>query len=305
MECAQTFALTILLLGFPFQNSGATSWNYTDQAAWESVAHWYCGGTRQSPININTNNVYTNNSLMELNLTNFDRSFSGDFINSGHTARFSPDFDMDSTALLENHFGTYKLEQLHFHWGATSMEGSEHRLDGETYSGEIHFVARKTTGSFFDDDYYTVLAVLLDSTDSSLDDSLTWLELYNNIPNNFGNINLVSGLDVTEFFPSSMSYYHYEGSFTTPPCYETVQWFVLKNTVSVPSDFLDALRASVDDEHGNILTKNYRGSQDQNGRSIMIKQMSSAVTNVLFRPNAGLLMFIAVLTATISMHTYM
>lgn len=273
----------ILLLSFTvvFRSVvGTTSWNYTDQDAWESESSWDCDGTSQSPIDIDTDDLVTNDSLISLTLTNFDQSFEGDFSNTGHSVQFTPDSGLD-TATIENNFGTYELQQFHFHWGSDSTEGSEHTIDGSTYSGELHFVTRKTTGSSTDYDAYTVLGVLLVS-DSSLSLSGSWSELYNNIPTDYEDVNTVSGLDLTEFLPSSMSYYHYEGSLTTPACSEVVQWFVLKNTVSVPSDFLDALRTTVNDEDGDTLTTNHRDTQDLNGREVMV-QDSSAVVSTSFR----------------------
>lgn len=288
-------ATLILLLGFvaTFQSTGATyTWTYSDQDAWKSVSAWDCNGTSQSPIDIDTDDLNTNNSLIDLSLTNFDQSFSGNFTNTGHSVQFTPDSDLD-TAVIENHLGTYELQQFHFHWGSTSSRGSEHTIDGGRYSGELHFVTRKTTGDSTDYDAYTVMGVLLES-DSSLSVTGSWLELYNNIPTDYGDVNSISDLDVTEFLPSSMTYYHYEGSLTTPACSEVVQWFVLKNPVSVPSDFLDALRTTVNDEDGDTLTTNYRDTQDLNSREVMIKA-SSAIGSMSPRLSGGLLLSIALL----------
>ena len=287
MEHLQS-ATFILLLGFAatLPSAEATySWTYSDQDAWESVSAWDCDGTSQSPIDIDTGDLNTTNSLIDLSLTNFDQSFSGNFSNTGHSVQFTPYSDLD-TAVIENHLGTYELQQFHFHWG------SEHTVDGGRYSGELHFVTRKTTGDSTDYDAYTVMGVLLES-DSSLSVTGSWLELYNNIPTDYEDVNSVSGLDVTEFLPSSMTYYHYEGSLTTPACSEVVQWFVLKNPVSVPSDFLDALRTTVNDENGDTLTTNYRDTQDLNGREVMIKA-SSAAGSTSLRLSGGLLLSIAV-----------
>ena len=297
MEYLQTVTLILLLSFATFKIAGAsTPWDYSDQDAWESVSAWDCDGTRQSPIDIDTGNLNTNDPLIDLSLTNFDQSFSGNFTNTGHSVQFTPDSDLD-TAVIENHLGTYELQQFHFHWGSTSTQGSEHTVDGGMYSGELHFVTRKTTGDSTDDDAYTVMGVLLES-DSSLSVTGSWLELYNNIPTDYDDVNSVSGLDVTEFLPSSMSYYHYEGSLTTPACSEVVQWFVLKNPVSVPSAFLEALRTTVNDEDGDTLTTNYRDTQDLNGREVMIKT-SSAVGSTSLRLSGGLLLSIALLTTVL------
>lgn len=33
--------------------------------------------------------------------------------------------------------GKYIIEQFHFHWGNTSIEGSEHTINGSSYSLEV------------------------------------------------------------------------------------------------------------------------------------------------------------------------
>lgn len=290
-----TCALVLLLsFTFTFRNVRATtSWGYSDQAAWESESDWYCNGTRQSPIDIDTDDLITYGSLIELTLTNFNQNFTGDFSNTGHSVQFAPDSDLD-TATLVNHLGTYELQQFHFHWGPSTAEGSEHTVDGNMYAGELHFVSTKTTGASTDGDAYSVLGVLLVS-DSSLSLSGSWSKLYDNIPTVYGDVKTVSGLDLTEFLPSSMSYYHYEGSLTTPPCSEVVQWFVLKYPVSVPADFLTALRTTVEDENGDILTTNYRDTQDLNGRNVMIYNESGTVSSMSFRLSGALLASITLL----------
>lgn len=34
----------------------------------------------------------------------------------------------------------YQLEQFHCHWGCSDGKGSEHTVDGTSYSGELHLV---------------------------------------------------------------------------------------------------------------------------------------------------------------------
>ncbi|CAD6191123.1 unnamed protein product [Caenorhabditis auriculariae] len=47
--------------------------------------------------------------------------------------------------------GTYKLAQFHFHWGEDSSLGSEHQIDGHSFSGECHFVFWNTKYGSMDD----------------------------------------------------------------------------------------------------------------------------------------------------------
>ena len=247
-----------------------TSWNYTNQSAWNYVPGWYCAGFRQSPININTNNLAINRELVDLKLWNFNKMFWGTLSNNGHSVRFDPNPNY-CVALFQNHMGTYQFQQFHFHWGPNSTVGSEHTINGHANSGELHFVMKKTTGVATTGNAYAVLAVMLIS-DSSTRLEGTWLQLYDSIPVYQGSSYVVYEVRLSDFLPpSSLDYYHYEGSLTTPPCNEIVQWFVLKNAVSVPSTFLNKLRSFVRGADGQVLRMNHRFQQPINGRQVMIK----------------------------------
>ena len=67
-------------------------------------------------------------------------------------------------------------------------------------------------------------------------------------------INVAGGLTNTS------RYYTYPGSLTTPPCTETVTWFVLHEYAQVSSEQLDAFR--------HILGNDFRPTQKRNGRTI-------------------------------------
>jgi len=40
-------------------------------------------------------------------------------------------------------------------------------------------------------------------------------------------------IDPSRLLPAQRAYYHYEGSLTTPPCSETVDWIVLAHPIEV------------------------------------------------------------------------
>lgn len=265
-------AVFILLAGLSafltVQAVGEISWNYTDQSFWATVEEWKCNGQRQSPINIISSMLVMNGELIDLTLTNFDQPYDGTFVNTGHSVQFIPN-PGSTVPTLQNHLGTYELKQFHFHWGATSSVGSEHTVDGGRYSGELHFVTRKTTGDDGDGDAFAVLGVLLNS-DTSLSNG-SYMELLNNIPTEADTNSSVNGVSPADYLPNSLSYYYYEGSLTTPPCSEVVQWFLLRNPVNVPSVFLDSLRDTVDGEDGEVLDMNFRMTQPLNGRQVSIQ----------------------------------
>jgi len=251
------------------------SWDYKDSGkTWKSVQNWSCGGERQSPIDIVTSSLVENSNLTDLKLTSFDQTFDGDWTNTGHTIKFSPGSSSATLgAVLDNHRGSYVFQQFHFHWGSV-QNGSEHCLDGQSFMGELHFVTRKTTGIPTDDDAFSVLGVWLVSDPDLLLDGTVWMELLNKLPQENSDTNTAIGIKLSDFIPEDLSYYYYEGSLTTPPCNEVVQWFMLRTPIRVPSDFLAALRGNVTGTDGEPLRMNYRDLQPLNNRRVMIQDNS-------------------------------
>lgn len=62
-------------------------------------------------------------------------------------------------------------------------------------------------------------------------------------------------------------YLSYQGSLTTPMCYETVTWMVATQPVKISSAELAELR-KIRNERGDLLVKNFRPLQNNNRRQI-------------------------------------
>ncbi|MGF1494979.1 MAG: carbonic anhydrase family protein, partial [Microcoleaceae cyanobacterium] len=60
--------------------------------------------------------------------------------------------------------------------------------------------------------------------------------------------------------PSEQDFYHYEGSLTTPPCSEDVQWYVLKKPIEASQEQIRQFQS--------IYKNNARPVQPLNGRSL-------------------------------------
>nr|XP_011423808.2 nacrein-like protein [Crassostrea gigas] len=61
-------------------------------------------------------------------------------------------------------------------------------------------------------------------------------------------------ISLSDVLPYDWSFYTYQGSLTTPPCYETVQWIVLRCPIAVSRKAYKSL-ITVSDIHGNSLKK--------------------------------------------------
>lgn len=193
----------------------------------------------------------------------WDAVQSGAFKNTGHSLQFTP--DTSHIPNLTTPHGTYSFEQFHFHWGPNSHTGSEHCIDGGSYSTEIHFVHSKTSAPKDAGDSLAVLAVLCHADSGCQSRGTPWERL--EIPQETGQSIKCEGIDISKFLPTTLDYYYYKGSLTTPPCSETVLWYVLKQPIKVPEDFLEKLR-QMKDELGQCLIHTYRQCMPLHGRAV-------------------------------------
>ena len=244
-------------------------WNYSDQDEWKNVPEWNCNGIRQSPINIDTSTVVQDNVLTELQMWNFDQYYDGTLTNNGHTIVFTPAAG-SPIAFFQTYMGLYEFIEVRFHWGATFEEGSEHTIDGISNSAEVHIVTKKLGGISTEGDAYAVLsAIYIGQSPATVKGS--WYMIMMNTPTGFGSSNPVTHVRVDELLPWGFdlgSYYHYEGSFTYPPCDEVVQWFVLRNPGRLPGLVIEKFR-SVQQENGQALKRNFRYTQPLKGRTVI------------------------------------
>lgn len=141
--------------------------------------------------------------------------------------------NINDAPLLKEQFpdGTtdqFNAAQLHFH------APSEHSVDGTLYPLEMHIVH---THAEFGDSRFSVLGVLF-VVGREENEYIASLDFANatTAGNPLTDVNLGSflgGLDMSK-------YWHYDGSFTTPPCTEGVKWWVLREPVKISQAQLDA-----------------------------------------------------------------
>jgi carbonic anhydrase len=173
--------------------------------------------------------------------------------NLGHTIQV--DFKKGSTCTINGKDFTTK--QLHFH------TPSEHLIDGVTYPLEMHMVNLRADSSNPDQLSYVVLSVMFKMGR----ENKFLKEFLNDIPNEEGEKHaLQSGKVKLEDLLSQFSaddrksYYTYNGSLTTPPFTEAVQWIILKHAPEASEEQI----MKIEKMEGN----NARHVQAINGRKI-------------------------------------
>ncbi len=180
-------------------------WGYSKS---DGPAHWKvfaptCGtGHQQSPINIVSGNTIAMNHQYDLSLHENVDSMAK-IVNNGHDIEVIPDHGGSLSLDGEK----FNLLQFHFHGK------SEHTVNGKRYAMVAHMVHQDPITK-----QYAVIAVFFKEGKAS--------PFLNTIINNVGkNVEV----DPQKLLPTNTSdYYHYLGSFTTPPCTENVQWYLLK-----------------------------------------------------------------------------
>jgi len=140
----------------------------------------------------------------------------------------------------------YDLAQFHFH------TPGEHTVEGRPFDMEVHLVHRNEEGTL------AVVGILVRrGGEHPVLDALAA-----QLPKPGESLAIEKKIAVSELLPEARRIFRYEGSLTTPPCSEGVQWFVFETPVEVSAAALAAFEA--------ILGNNSRPVQPLNGRELLI-----------------------------------
>ena len=170
--------------------------------------------------------------------------------NNGHTIEVS----YPEGSWIEVDGVRYQLLQFHFH------APSEHTVAGESFDMEMHLVHKSEEGSL------AVVGLLIEKGKHNSELETVWAHL----PDTAGETRTVENvaidlpliLSLTGTAQTVSDYYRYDGSLTTPPCSEGVQWIVLTIPIEMSEAQIMAFKA--------IIHNNNRPVQPLNGRKLFV-----------------------------------
>lgn len=179
-------------------------------------------GTAQSPIDLPAQ--LPANPAMAIHLDLGTLPTVGEVLDTGHSHQFVSKTNGTEVDVDSKH---YELLQMHAH------TPSEHTIDGVPAAAEFHFVHENADGALL------VVGVLAEVGEPNAQ----WQPF---IGSAAGAAKSETVMSFSGLFPADPSFYAYEGSLTTPPCTEGLQWIVLQAPITLSVEQVEQLSRAHD-----------------------------------------------------------
>ncbi|XP_014901154.1 carbonic anhydrase 14 isoform X4 [Poecilia latipinna] len=257
------------------------SWSYSGIAGQSEWSEYFpdCGGSSQSPVDVITTQTKYDPSLVPVTPLGYSQHGNQPFSmhNNGHTVIV----ELPEWMGLGGLPWFFTAVQLHLHWGngAPGRGGSEHTINGRSSDAELHVVHYNAelypnmSAAMTQRDGLAVLGILIETGDETNPG-------FNNILNYMSRIRhadqraFIPAFDVQSLLPKDLGcYYRYNGSLTTPPCYQSVIWTVFHERVQISKAQLLKMEmmlysSKIQEADGMLLQDNFRITQPLNHRVI-------------------------------------
>ncbi|KAK3090265.1 hypothetical protein FSP39_010505 [Pinctada imbricata] len=260
-------------------SSTKVDWSYSGQYGpdnWQTMTGFgTCGGYRQSPINFPKNTEMVHDpTLQEFMFHNFDNTsaYTLKLKNNGHSAvvEVNGDVRVSGGSLGE----VYKTAQFHFHWGRNSAVGSEHTYNGVSYPIELHIVNynskyQRIEDALTRDDGLAVLGYFFEISSTDNPKLAPFIDHLTDVKGKDNETALPSFPLTNVLGYDHDLYYRYQGSLTTPGCFESVKWTVFYEKLMISESQMEKFRALFYDDAMTVpMVDNYRPPQSIYNRTI-------------------------------------
>jgi len=176
--------------------------------------------------------------------------------NNGHSCQLN--FKNAGSAVIEGN--TYELKQVHFH------APSEHTVNGKLFPMEMHMVHADGDGNL------AVIGLLFEFGNANPFLQTFWDELTDEVGKKK---ELTGPFDMNMLGLEKANYYRYQGSLTTPPCTEKVNWTMMHHAFQASPAQVQKFREVMDFKYQR--RGNNRPIQPLNDRVLQTYKMGSWV----------------------------
>ncbi|MCF6515359.1 carbonic anhydrase family protein [Lactobacillus sp. S2-2] len=202
-------------------------YDYQHQNEWNLIA-----GKKQSPIAINHQNV--NRSNQKLAIEFISDYFLTKEINDQTTIRLLGEGKLKLNQKI------FSFQQTHFHYPA------EHVIDGKTFDLEFHLVHQSEDGDNL------VLGLMVEIGQPS--------KIFESILDDFNSLKTIDvKIPINDWLPKKGQGFNYEGSLTTPPLTETIDWYVFTTPIlSISEEQFERYQKIFDENNRDLQPLNNR-----------------------------------------------
>jgi len=233
-------------------DNGPANWANVYPPGQSPTSSASCAGMQQSPVDIVTSNAVTFGYLPPIttNSNSTPELESAENLYQKIEVVINGNFPYVTGGALFSE--KYYLKQWHYHIP------SEHTINGESFDIEVHYVHLSDSG------HYAVFGWFLNRGETIDPIIETILSVANQIPDDGNDVQV----DIDVELPNVENYYYYPGSLTTPPCSETVDWFVFPTPLSLTSSQYNSFFNLFYENNYDTVNISNRPSQQLNGRVV-------------------------------------